>query len=188
MQIEEHFSENPRIDRLLRNVVNELRAFTEEQAQQITDLVGIGKAMSAEHDPANVLDLILSHARKVTKADAGIVQQLASGEFSQAVVTYRDAWANNFNIIKDNALGFNEDMKAIDEAFKVDQDALDAERKEAQLQKQAEFEGKMTALSKKEQEQRLKDQKTFFSTLASLQSANSKIFVAIGLFNIFTCL
>lgn len=67
---EHRFSENPRIDRLLRNVVNELRAFTEEQAQQITDLVDIGKVMSAEHDPANILELILSHARKVTRAIA----------------------------------------------------------------------------------------------------------------------
>ena len=72
----EHFSDNPRIDRLLRNVVHELRTFTEEQAQQITDLVDIGKALSAQHDPSSVLEMILSQARKVTKADAGTLYLL----------------------------------------------------------------------------------------------------------------
>jgi len=70
------FSENPRIDRLLNNVVSELRVFTEEQAQQITDLAEIGKAMSAERDPATVLELILSQARKYTTADAGTLYML----------------------------------------------------------------------------------------------------------------
>lgn len=73
---QQHFSSNPRIDRLLKSVVSELRAFTEEQAQQITDLVDIGKAMSAEHDPASMLEMILSQARKFTKADGGTLYML----------------------------------------------------------------------------------------------------------------
>ncbi len=77
---DQHFSDNPRIDRLLQNVVHELRVFTEEQAQQITDLVDIGKAMSAQHDPASILELILSHARKVTTADGGTLYLLSEDQ------------------------------------------------------------------------------------------------------------
>jgi len=73
---QQHFSDNPRINRLLKNVVSELRTFTEEQAQQIANLVDIGKAMSAEHDPASMLEMILSQARKFTKADGGTLYML----------------------------------------------------------------------------------------------------------------
>ena len=69
-------SENPRIDRLLNNVVNELRVFTEEQAEEITGLAEIGKAMSTERDPDKVLDLILRQGRKYTTADAGTLYML----------------------------------------------------------------------------------------------------------------
>jgi HD-GYP domain-containing protein (c-di-GMP phosphodiesterase class II) len=51
--------------------VEELRSFTREQAQQIAELAIICKAMSTEHDHVKVLEMILTHARKFTNADAG---------------------------------------------------------------------------------------------------------------------
>jgi len=70
------FSDNPRIDGMLERVVKELKAFTEEQAAHINDLVAIGSALSAEKDLNRVLEMILSQARKFTHADGGTLYLL----------------------------------------------------------------------------------------------------------------
>jgi HD-GYP domain-containing protein (c-di-GMP phosphodiesterase class II) len=92
-EIQQMLSNNPRINRLLKNVVGELRTFTEEQAQQITALADIGKAMSAERNPAKVLEMILSQARKFTKADAGTLYLLT-----------KDGKELSFNVLHNDTL------------------------------------------------------------------------------------
>ena len=71
MENESCYSENPRINHLIHGLVRELKEFTEEQASNISDLVAIGTALSAEHDNKRVLELILSQARRFTHADGG---------------------------------------------------------------------------------------------------------------------
>ena len=89
-------SENPRIDRLLNNVVNELRVFTEEQAEEITGLAEIGKAMSTERDPDKVLDLILRQGRKYTTADAGTLYMLTPDRQELAFHVMHNETLNGF--------------------------------------------------------------------------------------------
>jgi|TARA_B100000315_G_scaffold259697_1_gene316743 HD-GYP domain-containing protein (c-di-GMP phosphodiesterase class II) len=89
-------SENPRIDRLLNNVVSQLRVFTEEQAEEITDLAEIGKAMSTERDPDKVLELILRQARKYTTADAGTLYMLTPDRKELAFHVMHNETLNSF--------------------------------------------------------------------------------------------
>jgi len=70
-------SGNPRINRLLTLVLKELRGFTEAQAQQLSEMSEIGKALSAQRDPAVVLEMILSQARRITAADGGTLYLLS---------------------------------------------------------------------------------------------------------------
>ncbi|MBU2643933.1 GAF domain-containing protein [bacterium] len=70
------YSDHPPIDRLIASIVHELRTFTEEQARNISDLAEIGKAMSAERNLSHILELILSQARRFTRADAGTLYLL----------------------------------------------------------------------------------------------------------------
>ncbi|HEB84467.1 MAG TPA: GAF domain-containing protein [Bacteroidetes bacterium] len=65
------YSDDPRINQLLSRVIQELRSFTEEQADHIKDLAAIGRAMSAERDPERILEMILTQARRFTAADGG---------------------------------------------------------------------------------------------------------------------
>lgn len=76
LESDHRYSDNPPIHRLIERIVGELKAFTEDQAQNINDLVEIGKAMSAEHDLSKVLEMILKQARRFTKADAGTLYLL----------------------------------------------------------------------------------------------------------------
>ena len=56
---------------MIDEIIKKLRSFTQEQARQVTELAIICKAMSTEPDHVKVLEMIMTHARKVTKADAG---------------------------------------------------------------------------------------------------------------------
>ena len=78
------FSSNPRIDNLLGNILNELSPFLEEQARHINELTAIGRALSAQHDSAAVLEMILAQARRFTAADGGTLY-LISGDASELV-------------------------------------------------------------------------------------------------------
>ncbi len=71
MSTDNHFSNNPRINKLLTQVVSSLRDFTEEQARHINELAAIGRAMSAERDTNVILEMILRKARDFTNADGG---------------------------------------------------------------------------------------------------------------------
>ncbi|NQU65461.1 MAG: GAF domain-containing protein [SAR324 cluster bacterium] len=75
-QSDRQYSDNTPIHKLIERIVGELKAFTEDQAQNISDLVQIGKAMSAEHDLSKVLEMILGQARRFTKADGGTLYLL----------------------------------------------------------------------------------------------------------------
>lgn len=70
------FSSNPRIDNLLGNIVKQLTPFLEEQAQNINELIAIGRALSAQQDTAVTLEMILSQARRFTIADGGTLYLL----------------------------------------------------------------------------------------------------------------
>jgi HD-GYP domain-containing protein (c-di-GMP phosphodiesterase class II) len=55
------------------------RALT-ERSQEIRALVDVGIALSAERDPAKLLELILTQARALTQADAGSLYLVESGD------------------------------------------------------------------------------------------------------------
>lgn len=65
------YSSYPRINKLLSKIVEELKQFTEEQAQHLTKLTAIGKALSAQQDIEVILEMILAQARNFTGADGG---------------------------------------------------------------------------------------------------------------------
>lgn len=65
------FSENARINIVIENILEELCPFLEDQAREISELTAIGKALGAGKDPDVLLEMILSIARKFTKADGG---------------------------------------------------------------------------------------------------------------------
>jgi len=71
------FSENPRIHKLIDQIVGELKLFTEDQARQISDMVRIGSALSAERDLNRILEMILAQARRFTNADGGTLYLLS---------------------------------------------------------------------------------------------------------------
>ncbi|MDP8205988.1 MAG: HD domain-containing phosphohydrolase [Candidatus Electryonea clarkiae] len=65
------YSQDSRIDTLLSNIIGELRQFTEEQAQNLTEMTAIGRALSAQRDSAVIFEMILKQARRFTNADGG---------------------------------------------------------------------------------------------------------------------
>jgi HD-GYP domain-containing protein (c-di-GMP phosphodiesterase class II) len=90
------YSGHPSIHRLIESIVDKLRTFTEEQAQNIADLVEIGKAMSAEHDLSLVLELILRQARRFTKADGGTLYLLSEDQQELAFLVMHNETLNTF--------------------------------------------------------------------------------------------
>ncbi len=74
------FSENPRIHRLIEGIVEDLRAFTEEQATNLNELANIGSALSAQRDPDVILEMIVQQARRFTNADGGTVYLVTDDE------------------------------------------------------------------------------------------------------------
>jgi len=90
------YSDHAPIHRLIESIVDELRSFTENQAQNIEDLVEIGKAMSAEHDLSRVLELILRQARRFTKADGGTLYLLTEDQQELAFFVMHNETLNTY--------------------------------------------------------------------------------------------
>lgn len=90
------YSENPRINSLIESLVRELRQFTEEQARQISDLVEIGTALSAERDLKRVLEMILTQARRFTNADGGTLYLVTDDEKELAFHVLHNETLNSF--------------------------------------------------------------------------------------------
>ncbi|HQE62807.1 MAG TPA: hypothetical protein PLV10_11080, partial [Candidatus Latescibacteria bacterium] len=59
------------IERLLANVVSQVREFAEARASEIKRLSDIGIALSAERNLERLLERIVDEARRFTRADAG---------------------------------------------------------------------------------------------------------------------
>ena len=58
-------------EHVIREALAAAQAFA--QARVADQLVEIGRALNAQHDPARLLELILEHARQITHADAGSI-------------------------------------------------------------------------------------------------------------------
>ncbi len=71
MQKNGKFSENSRINIVIENILDELCPFLEEQAREISELTAIGKALGKGKDISALLKMILSIARRFSKADGG---------------------------------------------------------------------------------------------------------------------
>lgn len=71
MQRNGKFSENSRINLVIENILDELCPFLEEQAKEISELTAIGKALGTGKDIRVLLKMILSIARRFSKADGG---------------------------------------------------------------------------------------------------------------------
>jgi len=67
----EKFSENSSINGLIEKIIDELCPFLEKQADEISQLTSIGKALGDRKDISEVLEIILAIARRFTKADGG---------------------------------------------------------------------------------------------------------------------
>lgn len=65
------FSNNSRINIVIENILDELCPFLEEQAREISELTAIGKALGTGKDIRALLKMILSIARRFSKADGG---------------------------------------------------------------------------------------------------------------------
>ncbi len=70
------FSENRRINLLIENILDELCPFLEEQANEISELTAIGKALGTGRDISVLLEMILSIARRFSRADGGTLYLL----------------------------------------------------------------------------------------------------------------
>jgi len=90
------YSENPRINKLIQDLVGELKQFTEEQARNINDLVEIGTALSAERDNKRVLEMILSQARRFTHADGGTLYLVTDDQRELAFHVMHNDTLNTF--------------------------------------------------------------------------------------------
>lgn len=90
------YSEDPRINSLIGGMVTQLRQFIEEQARQISDLVDIGTALSAERDLKRVLELILTQARRFTNADGGTLYLVTDDERELAFHVLHNETLNSF--------------------------------------------------------------------------------------------
>ena len=96
LQSNHRYSENTPIHKLIERIVGELKTFTEDQAQNISDLVEIGKAMSAERDLSVVLEMILSQARRFTKADGGTLYLLTDDRKELAFYVMHNDTLNSY--------------------------------------------------------------------------------------------
>ncbi len=67
----EKFSKNSLINSLIEKILDELCPFLEEQAEEISQLTSIGKALGSRKDISELLEMILPIARRCTKADGG---------------------------------------------------------------------------------------------------------------------
>ncbi|MDO9585807.1 MAG: HD domain-containing phosphohydrolase [Syntrophales bacterium] len=87
------FTNNEQINRLLNNLVRDVRGFTEHQLGLIRKLTQIGAALSAEKNIDRLLEMIVDEARNFTHADGGTLYVMSD-----------DETAINFAIVQNNAL------------------------------------------------------------------------------------
>lgn len=73
------FSEDSRLNRMLQNVVREVSAYSEGQLVHMRRLAEIGVALSAEKNMGRLLEMIVSEARAITRADAGTLYTVDCG-------------------------------------------------------------------------------------------------------------
>lgn len=97
------FSENSRINGLIESILDELCPFLEEQAKEISDLTAIGKALGKGKDISNLLEMILSIARRFTRADGGTLYLVSS-----------DSKALNFHVLHNESLDIKQSGQSID--------------------------------------------------------------------------
>ena len=65
------FSQDENLNKLLTNVVNEVKTYADRLANQIRNLSDIGRALSNVQDLDTLLEMIVDEARNFTNADAG---------------------------------------------------------------------------------------------------------------------
>ena len=82
------------IQKLIGNVVQEVRAFTEGQVSHIYELVKIGLGLSSEKRIDRLLEMIVSEARRFTHADGGTLY-----------ITSEDGESLDFTIVQNDSLG-----------------------------------------------------------------------------------
>lgn len=70
-QIEQWLQDSPLLRGLPAEVLAEIRSFAEGQVARIQELVKIGMALSAEKNLDRLLEMIVSEARRFTRADGG---------------------------------------------------------------------------------------------------------------------
>lgn len=97
------YSDNPRINGLIENILDELCPFLEDQAKEISDLTAIGKALGTGKDIGGLLEMILSIARRFTRADGGTLYLLSE-----------DNQCLNFHVFHNESLGLKESGRSID--------------------------------------------------------------------------
>ncbi|MCE5244609.1 MAG: HD domain-containing phosphohydrolase [Syntrophobacteraceae bacterium] len=73
------FSEDSCLNRMLQNVVREVSAYSEGQLVHMRRLAEIGVALSAEKNMGRLLEMIVSEARAITRADAGTLYTVDCG-------------------------------------------------------------------------------------------------------------
>jgi len=74
------FSSNPKVNRTLTQVVENLSQLAEEQLRHIDQLTAIGKSLSSETDIDKIFDLILDEGIAFTKADAATIYKVSDDE------------------------------------------------------------------------------------------------------------
>lgn len=97
------FSENPKINLVIENFIHEICPFLEEQARQISELTAIGTALGTGKDIRVLLEMILSIARRFTKADGGTLYLVDSTNKSLV-----------FNVIHNQSLHIKKGKSPID--------------------------------------------------------------------------
>ncbi len=114
MPTQKNFSKNPRINLLIENILDELCPFLEEQANEISELTAIGKALGAGRDITVLLEMILSIARRFTKADGGTLY-----------LVNHDTQSLEFNVFHNESLGIKQCKASLEftgvELFNPDQ-------------------------------------------------------------------
>jgi hypothetical protein len=97
------YSENRRINLLIENILDELCPFLEEQAQEISELTAIGKALGDGGDISVLLEMILSIARRFSRADGGTLYLVDTEEKTL-----------DFNVLHNESLGIKKEGSHID--------------------------------------------------------------------------
>lgn len=88
-------STDPRINRLLNDVVSQLREYIEQQTQQLSELTRIGVALSATRNLNQLLEMIVDNARAFTNCDGGTLYMVNEEQGTL-----------EFTIVQTESLGF----------------------------------------------------------------------------------